>query len=868
MPNYNFLMLLIFIAWFDWQVMKTQNFTVFYKPEYRWEADEFLTNLEFYRPFAVEMTDHDLKPVRVIVEDLGTYSNGIADPFLGKMQVFTFPDNINEGLTLQENWPRAVTFHELMHMAHLSRTSGLSKFLNSCFGNIFSPNMYAPMWLIEGIAVYEESQLSPYEGRLNDGYYNHYAKIRAESMPGLIEITNEPLRYPVDQSYLYGGTFTQYIIKTYGIKAYRDYTRIYGYYFWAPFTVLLPVLGIDMAMRKSIGRDFPRLHWQYQQIINNEPLDPTAQGSRLTDRGWYIGSMTRQGTNLYFNRICLSKAGAFDIYSLDCINVYDIRHGEEKTILNINSTITLPLRIQDDKLYYAVSEIKRGAANSYLQGFGYTSRLYYLDLSTGKKEFIIEHDIRSYCLCPDGSLLFACDLKHKYGSELWFGQNEFEKIMETDYLVFDLIANDNYLVATAARAHKNADICLVDTVSGRIEPIVITPWNEGQLHFKDESTLIFSANYQGQHFAYELNMNDLAVKELTSTFAHWPVIINNEIYYAGLNAQGFDLYKLPYHPKSYTNSDQPLTGTNSVLTPVSSRPGNIWDLLVTLEPAARIPIIYPVNDGFTSWQPGFFIFGADAVLENIYRAVMTFDDYRNTIYYDIDWRTDIMMPLRINFNAKPDFLKLSLSYPLYIQLRPGINNLSFLMDVRSFDNYSRKEFAPSIFLRYQKSPHYFYLQGRLPYERQSWHSNINRSAQQLLTGLKLRTNNCSFQISTYIFNDPDNPDLPRLPIRGYNDLSSHQGLSFQSAFDQKFLAIRWGLWNPNIFIEDIFGSIFFDAAINHNRELYWATGFELKTEIKAGFGYIKFIPIIGLSLNRSSEINIYINIQPATENPY
>src|SRR4030042_182776 len=576
-------MILLIFAWFDWQVIKTDNFTIFHKPGYQWEANEFLINLEYYRNAAREMTGNDARPVYVVVEDIGSYSNGIADPFLGKMQVFTYPDNITELMSLQQSWHRAVAYHELIHILHMTRTSGLTRGLNSCFGNIFSPNMYAPMWWIEGIAVYGESQISPYEGRLNDGYYDRYVKTRAKSLPGLIEISNEPLRFPVDQSYLYGGQFTQYFIETYGQNSLNDHLRIYGHYFWAPLTVILPVFGIDMSMRKRTGKDFPTLYRYFRQAIADNISEPERQDHQITSRGWYIGSMIARGHDIYYARKSLFKAGPFDVFASHRINKYDTRNAEEQITLKTNSLVTTPLRILDNKLYYTMREIKRGAANSYIQGFGYTSRLYCFDLLTNKKEFILEHDIRAFCLQSNSRLLFACDRKHAFGSELWRGQILPEKIMETDFLIYELIANDKYLIAVAARPYENSDICLIDTVTGRIEPIMITPWNEGQLYFKNESTILYIANYRGQHDAYELNLIDQTVYRITNDFAHWPLIIDNQLYFTGLNEMGFDLYRLPYQPQPFAFHEKEIIVDRPVQTPFQTRPGNFWDFLATLQ---------------------------------------------------------------------------------------------------------------------------------------------------------------------------------------------------------------------------------------------------------------------------------------------
>ncbi|UCG93416.1 MAG: hypothetical protein JSV97_06885, partial [candidate division WOR-3 bacterium] len=66
--------------WFDWKTLKTENFTVIYKSEYYWEAMQTLENLEYYRQEFVDLTGNDTRNIPVVIEDVGTMSNGLANP--------------------------------------------------------------------------------------------------------------------------------------------------------------------------------------------------------------------------------------------------------------------------------------------------------------------------------------------------------------------------------------------------------------------------------------------------------------------------------------------------------------------------------------------------------------------------------------------------------------------------------------------------------------------------------------------------------------------------------------------------------------------------------------------------------------------
>ncbi|GAH93483.1 unnamed protein product, partial [marine sediment metagenome] len=175
--------------WFDWKTLKTENFTVIYNSEYYWEAIQTLQNLEYYRQGVIDLTGNNTRNIPVVIEDLGTMSNGFADPFLYNIHIFTYPPGFGSSLEGIENWYRTVSVHEYTHIAHLTKTKGFSKILTGLFGAPFQSNMYAPAWIIEGITVFSESRISPYEGRLNDGFFDSYigARVHDNKFPSIIE---------------------------------------------------------------------------------------------------------------------------------------------------------------------------------------------------------------------------------------------------------------------------------------------------------------------------------------------------------------------------------------------------------------------------------------------------------------------------------------------------------------------------------------------------------------------------------------------------------------------------------------------------------------------------------------------------------
>ena len=102
---------------------------------------------------------------RISYHDIGDYLTREE-----KLKLIADLGSIN-GLTTQERWTDIVpddhddwlyglTAHEYTHILHLDTMSGLPNIYNRIFGKTWAPNQVMPRWVIEGIAVYEESKRS------------------------------------------------------------------------------------------------------------------------------------------------------------------------------------------------------------------------------------------------------------------------------------------------------------------------------------------------------------------------------------------------------------------------------------------------------------------------------------------------------------------------------------------------------------------------------------------------------------------------------------------------------------------------------------------------------------------------------------
>ncbi|MDD1475091.1 hypothetical protein MEO41_28045, partial [Dolichospermum sp. ST_sed4] len=163
-----------------------------------YQAREFLKALEYYRPKVENLTQNQAYHLPIIVEDIGTIANGMTDSITNRIFLFTYPPSASSLGTSVQNWATFVGVHEYTHLLHLTKVGGLMEAVKTLFGNNFLPNVYSLGWVDEGITVYSESQLSPYQGRLNDGYYSSYiaARVKDNRFPSILEAAYPPIEYP------------------------------------------------------------------------------------------------------------------------------------------------------------------------------------------------------------------------------------------------------------------------------------------------------------------------------------------------------------------------------------------------------------------------------------------------------------------------------------------------------------------------------------------------------------------------------------------------------------------------------------------------------------------------------------------------
>ena len=221
--------------------------------------------------------DHqpDGKTIIVLVDDTDS-ANGFAGvlPRNAITLYATGPTGFNE-LDDHEDWLYGLVAHEYTHILHIDTMEGLPILYNKIFGKIWAPNQIMPRWLIEGIAVYEESKRSA-GGRNRGTRFDQYVRIARDGHQELRldEVSGAPRRFPHGNTvYVYGSHFLRYIFDRFGDDTLRKMAHISGSY--------APPYAVNRQIAKVVGKPFTELYDDWNGYLRDRySLQETAAERR------------------------------------------------------------------------------------------------------------------------------------------------------------------------------------------------------------------------------------------------------------------------------------------------------------------------------------------------------------------------------------------------------------------------------------------------------------------------------------------------------------------------------------------------------------------------------------------------------------
>ncbi|MGY4829627.1 hypothetical protein ACVNIS_13715 [Sphaerotilaceae bacterium SBD11-9] len=280
----------------DWQTADSAHFRVNYRSAWRWQAERVAQAAERAYPRVTQSLGWEPRGrTEILLINQFDSPNGFSTPLpYNVIGVFLAPPDDGELLD-NSDWLEMLLTHEFTHTVHLDKVRGVPGVLQTIFGRfpLFFPNLYAPGWTIEGLAVYNESDPATGRGRLRGPAFE--AWLRAEAETGFLslrEINADGRALPVSKAYLYGAYFYEYLARQYGPDA--IYKTIDGYSGNPPLWPRLhtnPTHATGKTMDVLWEEFLADLKQQLTQRSHSLMSEPEAAGERLAGPLFGVGSV-------------------------------------------------------------------------------------------------------------------------------------------------------------------------------------------------------------------------------------------------------------------------------------------------------------------------------------------------------------------------------------------------------------------------------------------------------------------------------------------------------------------------------------------------------------------------------------------------
>jgi len=565
--------------------------------------------------------------VHVILVDQHDLSNGWANPIPYNVIEITLaapPGSSSIGNT--DDWLRLVFSHEYTHIVHLDKARGWIGGLRTVFGRapILYPNVFLPLWQIEGIATYNESVLTG-EGRVPTGDFRFVLEraAAARRFDPLDRVNGGLVDWPAGAAhYAYGAYFHQYLADRFGAASIARLAE--------DTAGRVPYFG-TRAFKTVFGRSLGDLWKDFAADTarrTRNQADAVTQRTQLTHHGFTVAApaFTRSGRLFY-----------------SVVNPHGF-----PALMELRRDGSAPHRVADKFLGDRIS-----ASGSLLvfdqvdieRNVALRSDLFAVDENGGRVQRLTRNaraadpDVSpdgTTIVCtqqlPSGRVLALLPLAHGRppGTPAIFIAED-----GTDFAAPRWSPDGRSIAAERRRLGGPSEIVVVDVATHAIRSIVASrdARNVTPFWMPDGRSILFASDRGGEPFAiYAARVDGGSVRRLQSAgvAVGSPVVSpdGRELVFVGYTTAGYDLFSVPLASATWRDvpSSVPAPSVPTVaragLPASTSAPYRPWS---TLLPRFWMPVIES-GDGEVS--VGAATAGADALVRHAYGAEITWTTSR------------------------------------------------------------------------------------------------------------------------------------------------------------------------------------------------------------------------------------------------
>ncbi|MBN2400864.1 MAG: PD40 domain-containing protein [Spirochaetes bacterium] len=628
-----------------WRSIKTEHFWIHYHQGIEEEAVKLSAIAEkvHKRLSPVIKWKPSLRTDVILVDNLYT-ANGFATPVpFNRVQIYLTRPELDSELSNFDDWLEMVFTHEYTHILDIDSIHGAPVFTRYTFGRCCFPNAYLPMWMLEGSAVYHESDYSKF-GRNNSTYTDMVMRteILDNNLKPISKASNFPREWPAGSvPYLYGGLFVDFLEKKYGIGRF-DNVMTNNSYNLIPYrdntiTYILPFIYTASEWEYGKGETSWKLwnEWEeyikvkYSRQIADIKRDQLTEYEKITESGYrtVIPRFSSNGRNLYYIRNTN--------YNKTALMSYSPETGKHRVLCRVNDPNSISVA-DNDMLYISDAEFYR-SYSIYNEAFVFNRGSYKKLTGRLKGSYIdITRDKKKVCFIKQDKNKFSLIL-----ADPGFSKQESLIAGSDIQLAFSRFSPDGKKIAfTLKENNGNADIAVIDLTDGSILRLTNDGYND--IHpswHPDGSRIIFASDRDGG--AYNLHEIDLSGKRISGLTnllggAFSPDISpdGSSIVFSCYGKNGFDIALMKYPEKiiKTQNADIKNLPVQFFAASVDKTPAQIkpqsgdFTVLNTVFPSYWIPWPLPflmsneVYEDKYEYVGGLAVYGSDTLYKNMYYA--------------------------------------------------------------------------------------------------------------------------------------------------------------------------------------------------------------------------------------------------------
>lgn len=599
----------------EWRTVETPHFRIHYHQPLALLARRVAAVAErAHGPLSEIMAFEPGGRVEVVLTDESDSANGSATalPFDTIRLYAEAPDDLSP-LADYDDWMTLLVTHEHTHILHLDQATGLAAFINAILGKTYMPNHVNPRWLLEGVAVWQETALTA-GGRLRSTQWDMYLRMDAleDRFLSLDQATNGADRWPHgNAAYLYGSQIVEMIAARHGREALAEVMHEYA-------DGLLPY-GLNRVFRHATGRSLEELWDDFRASKRREAdalvarieSEGRVEGTRLT----HHGEIARAPRFLRDGRLVYNRS---DSRSRPRIVVVDPRGDVSSDLVRINGGGEAAVISDGRTLLYARIETYRD-----IYGF---SDLFERDLVTGNERRLTEGlRAREPDVSRDGHWITFVTSRAG-ASHLWIAERRDVRAtmrelargeLYTQYFTPRFSPDGRTIAFSRWSPGGYRDVVLVEISSGQVTEVTRDrALDTGPCWANDGRALYFSSDRTGIANIYAYALATGALTQVTNVVAgaYQPAVSDDDrrLVYVGYTSYGFDLFELdlaqasPRPAAAYADTRPPPSSTDALFDAESRD----YDPLPTLYPRS-----YLLDLGADAWGPqiGLSISGEDVL---------------------------------------------------------------------------------------------------------------------------------------------------------------------------------------------------------------------------------------------------------------